>query len=66
MIFLLLSGGFLWLLLGTTSAGHINYFDFVKLAKEKKFSLVRIRGGTHALGELKEGEKEKLPESIKK
>jgi cell division protease FtsH len=66
LIVLILFGGFMWVLLSATSPGTINYSEFIDLAKKDKFASVIIRGTARAVGELKEGEADNLPETLKK
>src|SRR4051794_39818260 len=71
-------GGLLWILvliglgllllfgLSSNGPGEIGYSDFMKLAGEKKFASIIIKGDDKMIGELKPAEEEGLPEDIRK
>jgi cell division protease FtsH len=65
LVILLVLAVFLYFTLGFPGAGLIDYSDFMKLAKEGKFSKVVIIGDDRAIGHLTEKAEETLPEKIK-
>lgn len=66
LVILLIVAGFLWVTLNQSSAGIIDYSQFMKIAKDGHFSRVVIVGKNRAVGELNKKAEEKLDEEMKK
>src|SRR5438105_15852753 len=66
IVILCLIAGVMYFTLGFNSAGVIDYSEFMRLAKDKAFAKVIIRGNTRLVGEFNKGEVEKLPDNLRK